>query len=83
MYKKEMIVSNLNWIDPKAISHKLKANSLSVKIRYHHPENPCAIEKSGEKLIVKFKKPQRAVTPGQSAVFYIGDEVIGGGIIEN
>jgi len=83
VYKKEMIVSNLNWIDPKAISHKLKANSLSVKIRYHHPENPCAIEKSGEKLIVKFKKPQRAVTPGQSAVFYIGDEVIGGGIIEN
>jgi len=61
---------------------------LSVKIRYRHPDFPCVIARSEatqqfDKVKVLFKKPQRAVTPGQSAVFYAGDKVIGGGIIEN
>jgi len=34
------------------------------------------------KVLVKFEKPERAITPGQSAVFYEGEKVIGGGIIE-
>lgn len=87
VYEKEMIVSDLHWIDPKASSRQLKASSLSVKIRYHHPDVPSVIARSdatwqSDKLKVLFKKPQRAVTPGQSAVFYCGDEVIGGGVIE-
>lgn len=93
VYKKEMIVGNLNWLDSKAKSYQLKANSLSVKIRYRHPEVACEIKKlknqeikepkNKKKIRVIFQKPERAITPGQSAVFYLGDEVIGGGIIEN
>jgi len=84
VYKEGMVVSNLNWIFPEANSLKLKAKSLSVKIRYHHPDVLCKIEEiSSKKIKVTFKKPQRAVTPGQSVVFYSGDEVIGGGIIED
>ena len=89
VYKQEMIVGDLHWIDPKSNSSKLKAKSLSVKIRYQHPSVTCRIASHPEliegsgKLRVKFKKPQRAITPGQSAVFYLGDEVIGGGVIES
>ncbi|HPL01789.1 MAG TPA: tRNA 2-thiouridine(34) synthase MnmA [bacterium] len=89
VYKQEMIVGDLHWIDPKSNSSKLKAKSLSVKIRYQHPSVTCRIASHPEliegsgKLKVKFKKPQRAITPGQSAVFYLGDEVVGGGVIKS
>ena len=89
VYKKEMTVGNVSWIDsgchPEPIRQargRLVAGSIKVKIRYRHPEMPCKVKKDGNKLVVKFQKPQRAITPGQSAVFYLGDEVIGGGVIE-
>ncbi|HDD64720.1 MAG TPA: tRNA 2-thiouridine(34) synthase MnmA, partial [Firmicutes bacterium] len=54
-----------------------------VKIRYKHTPSPAAIYPYGKNsLKVVFASPQRAITPGQSAVFYKGDIVIGGGIIE-
>ncbi len=92
VYKKEMIVSNLNWIDKKL---DLKSKKLKVKIRYHHPEVECeTIEQlsnpsrpgkaeANEAIRVVFVEKQRAITPGQSAVFYLGDEVLSGGIIES
>jgi len=86
IYKKGMVVGNLNFIHtPDFLLH---FPDLSVKIRYRHPDFPCVIARSEatqqfDKVKVLFKKPQRAVTPGQSAVFYAGDKVIGGGIIEN
>jgi len=83
IYKKEMIVSDLRWISgchPEFVS-----GSLAVKIRYRHPDVGVeTIEQYDNKAIrVVFEKKQRAITPGQSAVFYIGDEVVGGGIIES
>ncbi|MDZ7821273.1 MAG: aminomethyltransferase beta-barrel domain-containing protein [Candidatus Marinimicrobia bacterium] len=53
-----------------------------VKIRYRNKAVPCTIEPSGEdNYLVRFARPRKAVTPGQSAVFYDGDRVLGGGII--
>ena len=89
VFGSEMVVGNLNWIDPQDKSEKPKAKSLSVKIRYRHQEMACRIANSKPKTIkqfnnltIKFDQSQRAITPGQSAVFYLGDEVLGGGIIE-
>jgi tRNA-specific 2-thiouridylase len=55
---------------------------VSVKIRHRHEPAAAVIEKSGaEEILVSFDEPQRAITPGQAAVFYDGDVVVGGGWI--
>jgi tRNA-uridine 2-sulfurtransferase len=55
---------------------------VTVKIRHRHEPAPALIEKSGtDEVLVTFDQPQRAVTPGQAAVFYDGDVVVGGGWI--
>lgn len=63
----------------KALKKKV---AWQVKIRYNHKEALAKITPLGRKLKVSFLKPQFAITPGQSAVFYDKDTVIGGGIIE-
>jgi tRNA-specific 2-thiouridylase len=58
--------------------------SVQVKIRYRNAATPAAIfpgDREGDVLVV-LEQPQRAVTPGQSAVFYDGDLILGGGIIK-
>jgi tRNA-uridine 2-sulfurtransferase len=53
-----------------------------VRIRYRGDDVPCVVEPLGdERIRVEFRSPQRAVAPGQSAVLYRGDEVLGGGRI--
>ena len=52
-----------------------------VRIRYRGEDVPAAVESSGPRARVEFRTPQRAVAPGQSVVFYRGDEVLGGGRI--
>ncbi len=72
-------IEKISWINQPPI---LPAK-VGVKIRYRSKSIPAEIGKSTKPgiLIVKFKKPARAVTPGQSAVFYNNDELIGGGVI--
>lgn len=53
-----------------------------AKIRYLHKEAKCSISIKNKKLEITFKRKQEAVTPGQSVVFYDGDTILGGGIIE-
>ncbi|MCC6864937.1 MAG: tRNA 2-thiouridine(34) synthase MnmA [Ignavibacteria bacterium] len=60
-----------------------KPMEATVKIRYKDPGSPALIEQINDDLIkTEFKYPKKAITPGQSAVFYDGDDVIGGGIIQ-
>ncbi len=54
----------------------------AVKIRYRHPEQPATLIPLGQDLVrLEFDQPQRAITPGQAAVVYQGDEVLGGGVL--
>jgi tRNA-specific 2-thiouridylase len=52
-----------------------------AKIRYRQADQPCLVILKDNQLIVTFDTPQRAVTPGQSIVFYQDDICLGGGII--
>lgn len=76
LYAAELVATNLNWLN-------LSSRRLGARIRYGHPISECRIQKIGsQKMKVSFSEPQRAITPGQSVVFYAGEELIGGGIIE-
>ena len=80
IYKKEFSVFNMNWI---AIEDLHQPMSTKVKIRSSHREAEAILTPAGNGNInVKFTESQFAITPGQAAVFYQDDVVIGGGIIE-
>ena len=56
---------------------------LRAKVRYRMAEQPCTVEQTGpDQVRVAFDQPQRAITPGQAVVFYDGDTVVGGAVIE-
>jgi tRNA-specific 2-thiouridylase len=76
----ELIASQVNFIP----FHKLDSEmSVKAKVRYKQRESEATISPAGEgRVRVKFRAPQRAAAPGQSVVFYTGDVVVGGGIIE-
>ena len=84
--RKELIVKNVNWISDKVPKFPLK---IRAKIRYGHKLASAAIYKIQDTCLpagrarykIQFKRPQRAITPGQSVVFYKGNELLGGGII--
>ena len=79
LYTKELIVKNVNWISGEAPALLL---GVRVKIRYRSSLAEAKITKFGKnKYKVIFNRPQRAVAGGQSAVFYSGRELLGGGVI--
>ena len=55
---------------------------LTAKFRYRQPDQPVTVTRMGDQLHFVYNAPQRAVTPGQSAVIYDGDKCLGGGIID-
>ena len=80
LYKDELIASQMNWIAIEKINRPLKVRA---KIRYLHKEAEAVVSPlDRERVNVKFKEPQMAITPGQAVVFYDGDILVGGGIIE-
>jgi len=72
-------LSNLNWIAAAAQDLPLK---VKAKIRYRAKESAAVLDRSGKNYVLRFATPQFAATPGQSAVFYHGNELIGGGTIK-
>jgi tRNA-specific 2-thiouridylase len=74
-----LIARNVNWVSWPGLTAPARAE---VKIRHRHQAAPATITPVGDNVEVRFDEPQRAVTPGQAAVFYQGDLVLGGGWIE-
>ncbi len=78
LYADTMVVRRVNWI----LNERLGA--VHVKIRSKSPKVAATIESmQGGEVTVRFEAPQKAVTPGQAAVFYSGDRVLGGGWIKS
>ena len=78
LYKKEISVGNINLLLVDEIKEQIE---VEVKTRYSSKVAKAKITQKGNRIDVIFEEPQRAITPGQSAVFYIGDIVLGGGKI--
>ena len=78
LYKKEISVGNINLLLVDEIKEQME---VEVKTRYSSKVAKAKITQKGNLIDVIFEEPQRAITPGQSAVFYIGDIVLGGGKI--
>lgn len=79
-YGDEFTVAEVNWIALTGLTHPIR---VEVKIRYRHKEvGALIIPREGNRVCVKLDEPQMAITPGQAAVFYDGDVVVGGGIID-
>jgi tRNA-specific 2-thiouridylase len=79
-FTKEFAVGEMNWVAWEPIT---APREVLAKVRYRSTEQPAILYPDGPKRVkVVLKDPARAVTPGQSAVFYEGDGVVGGGVIQ-
>lgn len=75
-----LLCSQLNFM---GIGDLTEPKEVTAKIRYAHRGEKCLIEKVGEDMVkCSFHTPVRAITPGQAVVFYEGEYVLGGGIIQ-
>jgi tRNA-specific 2-thiouridylase len=81
LLRARFVAANVNWISIGGVDEPVPAQ---VKIRNKHAAAPATLHATGDpnRAEVVFDEPQRAVTPGQGAVFYSGDLVLGGGWIE-
>jgi len=79
LYRSEIAVEKVNWIGKKPPNK----SKIMVKTRYRNSAVSAIIKAEGRDYLVKFLKPQRAISPGQSAVFYTSKgELLGGGRIK-
>lgn len=70
-------VEQASWI----AGHPPTVEALTAKTRYRQADEACRLQVDGDRFVLTFDRPQRAVTPGQSAVLYDGDVCLGGGVI--
>lgn len=78
LFSNALLAINPHWINNVPCNKTL----LSAKIRYRQISQTCSLEIINDELLVKFKEPQRAISPGQSIVFYQQDHCLGGAIIK-
>lgn len=79
LYRKGLAASECNWIRFEELKETIRAKA---KVRYNTTEKSCTIFPEPNGIKVMFDKPQMSITPGQSVVFFDGEYVLGGGIIE-
>lgn len=77
LFKPSLVATDLTWVSG-APAAQFKC---TAKIRYRQEDQPCSVTLSENRAEVLFDKPQRAVTPGQSIVFYDQERCLGGGLI--
>ncbi|MDP3028493.1 MAG: tRNA 2-thiouridine(34) synthase MnmA [Deltaproteobacteria bacterium] len=79
LYRQDCIVEKVTWVSIREITQALE---VKTRIRYKHREAPAILTPVDAATVrVRFLEPQKAITPGQVAVFYKGDVVVGGGFI--
>ncbi|MEO7199433.1 MAG: tRNA 2-thiouridine(34) synthase MnmA [Dokdonella sp.] len=79
LMSRRLIASGLDWVAGAAPAQEFRC---VAKTRYRQPDQECLVRLHSAGCTVEFDQPQRAVTAGQSVVFYDGEECLGGGIIE-
>jgi tRNA-specific 2-thiouridylase len=79
LFSRALLASEIYWVNPIDLS---SPRQLTSKVRYRQGDQACTLEKTASGYRAVFAMPQRAVTPGQSVVFYEGEVCLGGGVIE-
>jgi tRNA-uridine 2-sulfurtransferase len=77
--RQDTLVSKINWMKYNGLEDGFEA---ITKIRYKHKGTFSTLHNHPNGILVRFSEPAKGVAPGQSAVFYEGDDVVGGGIIQ-
>ena len=80
LMSRELTADRLNWISVPGLEEGQELR-VTIKIRHRHVPAAATLVGSGDSVRATFDEPQRAITPGQAAVFYQEDEVVGGGWI--
>lgn len=80
LHSRRLRASGLNWISGSAPASHF---TCVAKTRYRQADQACEVRVNGDACVVAFEQRQRAVTPGQSVVFYDGERCLGGGVIES
>lgn len=79
LFSRALLASEVYWVNPIELTEPRR---LTAKVRYRQQDQACILERIDGGYRALFDEPQRAVTPGQSVVFYAGEVCLGGGVIE-
>lgn len=82
-YALKLEANSINWFNTNELFEKEKSLSCQVRIRYRQPLQEAQLIEQDDKFYILFSKKQKGVTPGQFAAWYLGEELIGSGVIEH